>query len=60
MDRLLTSQELRIAARQAVTLALAMTDEVSRNDMLLRAKRLLGEAESIADSYASSGRIGYS
>lgn len=46
MDRPLTSEELRIAARQAITLAQAMKNDVARNDLLMRAGRLLEEAES--------------
>jgi len=45
MDRPLTSDELRIAARQAITLALAMRDDAARDDLLMRARRLLEEAE---------------
>jgi len=47
MNRPLTSDELRIAARQAVTLALAMKDEAARSDLLWRAQLLLQEAESL-------------
>jgi hypothetical protein len=47
MDRFLTSEELRIAARQAITVALAMKDEASRDDMLFRAQRLLDEAREL-------------
>jgi hypothetical protein len=45
MERALTKDELRIAARQAITLASSMNDENARNDLLLRAQRLLEEAE---------------
>jgi hypothetical protein len=45
MERFLTSDELRIAARQAITLALAMKEESDRIDLLARAERLLQEAE---------------
>jgi hypothetical protein len=44
MERFLTSDELRIAARQAITMALSMKEEADRNDLLLRAQRLLEEA----------------
>ena len=46
MDRPLTNNELQIAARQAITLALAMRDDAAREDLLVRARRLLEEAES--------------
>jgi hypothetical protein len=46
MDRPLTTNELQIAARQAITLALAMRDDAARDDLLMRARRLLEEAES--------------
>jgi hypothetical protein len=46
MDRPLTNDELQIAARQAITLALAMRDDAARDDLLMRARRLLEEAES--------------
>jgi len=46
MDRPLTSNELQIAAMQAITLALAMRDDAARDDLLMRARRLLEEAES--------------
>jgi hypothetical protein len=52
MHRLFTNEELRIAARQAITLALAMTDEASRDDMLRRAQRLLDEAKRNHDAFA--------
>jgi hypothetical protein len=45
MDRPLTSNELQIAAMQAITLALAMRDDAARDDLLMRARRLLEEAE---------------
>jgi hypothetical protein len=45
MERLLTSDELRIAARQAITLAIAENDENARVDLLSQAQRLLREAE---------------
>jgi hypothetical protein len=44
MDRFLTSDELRIAARQAITLALSMKEEAVRDGLLLRAQKLLEEA----------------
>jgi hypothetical protein len=43
---MLTSDELRIAARQAITLALAIADSDARKDLLLRAQRLFDEAGS--------------
>jgi hypothetical protein len=46
MDRPLTNNELQIAARQAITLALAMRDDAAREDLLVKAQRLLEEAES--------------
>jgi len=46
MDKTLTSDELRIAARQAITLALAIADSDARQDLLLRAQRLFYEAGS--------------
>ena len=48
MNRVLTSEELRIAARQAITLALTMIDSDARNDLLLRAQRLFDEARQSA------------
>lgn len=44
MNRSLTHDELRIAARQAITLALSMKDESERNYLLNQAQRLLTEA----------------
>jgi hypothetical protein len=44
MDRFLTGDELRIAARQAITMALSMKEEACRDDLLLRARKLLEEA----------------
>jgi hypothetical protein len=48
MNRVLTSEELRIAARQAITLALTMIDSDARDDLLLRAQRLFDEARESA------------
>ena len=45
MNKQLTSAELRIAARQAITLAMSMSDEANRTDLILRAGRLFEEAE---------------
>jgi hypothetical protein len=47
MDRPLTSDELRIAARQAITIAITMKDETVRQDLLLRAQKLLEEAQAL-------------
>jgi hypothetical protein len=44
MNRILTREELRIAARQAITLALTVTDPDTRNELLLKAERLFDEA----------------
>jgi hypothetical protein len=44
MDRFLTSDELQIAARQAITLALSMKEGADRDDLLLLAQKLLEEA----------------
>ncbi len=44
MNRQLTSDELRIPARQAVTVALAMLDQAARTDLLARAEGLFKEA----------------
>ena len=46
MDRPLTNDELRTAARQAITLALGIRDDVARADLLMRAERLMEEAKS--------------
>ena len=45
MNRILTSEELRIAARQAITLALTVTDPDTCNDLLLKAERPFDEAK---------------
>jgi hypothetical protein len=45
MDQPMTSDELRIAAKQAISLAVRMKDEAARSDLLSRAQRLLREAE---------------
>lgn len=44
MDKPFTNDQLRIAARQAITLALAMGDVPAREDLLARAERLFKEA----------------
>lgn len=41
----LTPAELRIAARQAVTLAMSMTDDVVRAELLVKARVLFLEAD---------------
>ena len=53
MDMSLTNDELRIAARQAIALALATPDDAAREDLLARAERLLKEAGT-ADAQGSS------
>lgn len=47
MERHLSSQELRIAARQAITLALSMPEDGAREALIRRAERLTAEAEAL-------------
>ena len=50
MDRPLTKEELRTAARQAMTLAHSLPDSLAREGLIARAERLFKEADGTADN----------